>query len=138
MPDGGELGIEVLALKGSHDTHDTRGAHGTYDMTHDTHGRGMPSLQVAGQVTALSANPSFDRVKIIIKDTGTGIDPVERDRIFDPFFTTKVDGIGIGLSISHRIITDHGGNVQFSSSSNGTIFEIYLPGASSLRTVSHR
>ena len=117
-------------------THDTRGAHGTYDMTHDTHG-GECLHSRSGQVTALSANPSFDRVKII-KDTGTGIDPVERDRIFDPFFTTKVDGIGIGLSISHRIITDHGGNVQFSSSSNGTIFEIYLPGASSLRTVSHR
>lgn len=119
MPDGGVLEIEVLALKGSH-------------------GRKMPSHQAAGQVTSSTVNPSFDRVKIIIQDTGTGIDPGEKDRIFDPFFTTKPDGMGIGLSISHRIITDHGGNVQFSSSNNGTIFEIYLPGAGSLRTVSHR
>jgi PAS domain S-box-containing protein len=67
------------------------------------------------------------KVKILIKDTGTGIDPRQKERVFDPFFTTKTEGIGIGLSISHRIITDHGGTVQFNSSLKGTVFEICLP-----------
>jgi PAS domain S-box-containing protein len=68
-----------------------------------------------------------DKLKIMIKDTGPGIAPERRNRIFDPFYTTKPDGVGMGLSISHRVITDHGGSVQFSSSSTGTVFEIYLP-----------
>jgi signal transduction histidine kinase len=68
-----------------------------------------------------------DKLKIMIKDTGPGIAPERRNRIFDPFYTTKPDGVGMGLSISHRVITDHGGSVQFSNSSTGTVFEIYLP-----------
>ena len=54
-------------------------------------------------------------LRIIIKDTGKGISQKERERIFHPFFTTKPQGIGIGLSLSHKIITAHGGNIQFSS-----------------------
>jgi len=66
-------------------------------------------------------------LRIIIKDTGKGISQKERERIFHPFFTTKPQGIGIGLSLSHKIITAHGGNIQFSSNGQGTIFEVRLP-----------
>ncbi|MDO9533980.1 MAG: ATP-binding protein [Bacillota bacterium] len=69
-------------------------------------------------------------VKIGIQDTGMGISPKQKEKIFDPFFTTKAEGVGIGLSISHRIIADHGGTVQFRSDENGTVFEIALPAVS--------
>ncbi|MEW5920052.1 MAG: ATP-binding protein [Bacillota bacterium] len=66
-------------------------------------------------------------VKIVIKDTGPGIPGEIRHRIFDPFFTTKADGMGMGLSLSHKILSAHGGTIQFSSNGEGTLFEIYIP-----------
>ncbi|MEW6657623.1 MAG: PAS domain S-box protein [Thermodesulfobacteriota bacterium] len=69
-----------------------------------------------------------DAVLIAIEDSGPGIPPAIRDKIFDPFFTTKSDGSGIGLSLCQRIIADHGGNIEVSSSDlGGTKFVIRLP-----------
>jgi signal transduction histidine kinase len=69
-----------------------------------------------------------DAVFITIEDSGPGIPPAMRERIFDPFFTTKSDGSGIGLSLCQRIIVDHGGNIEVSSSDlGGTQFIIRLP-----------
>jgi signal transduction histidine kinase len=68
-------------------------------------------------------------VLIAVKDSGPGIPPEIRDKIFDPFFTTKSDGSGIGLSLCHRIIADHGGTLEVSSSDlGGSQFVISLPG----------
>ncbi|MGI5822394.1 MAG: ATP-binding protein [Dethiobacteria bacterium] len=67
------------------------------------------------------------KVKIRIRDTGKGISTWQKERVFDPFFTTKSQGMGIGLSISHKIITEHGGTVRFHSDSGGTVFKICLP-----------
>lgn len=67
------------------------------------------------------------RVTIRIQDTGIGISAQQKERVFDPFFTTKSNGVGIGLSISHKIITEHGGTVRFHSDREGTVFEICLP-----------
>lgn len=67
------------------------------------------------------------KIKIVIQDTGEGIPLEQQDKVFDPFFTTKAEGMGIGLSISHKIITAHGGSLQFTSDSRGTTFEIFLP-----------
>jgi len=71
-------------------------------------------------------------VKIDVSDTGSGIDPAIRDRIFDPFFTTKRTarqrGSGLGLSIVHGIVRDHGGYVDLESVvGRGTTFSVYLP-----------
>jgi len=66
-------------------------------------------------------------VKVVIKDTGTGIPGEIKQRIFDPFFTTKADGMGMGLSLSHKILAAHGGAIEFSSNSEGTLFEVYIP-----------
>lgn len=76
------------------------------------------------EISGRAASPK--KVKIIIQDTGPGIAKQEKERIFDPFYTTKPGGTGIGLSISHKIIFDHGGKVRLSSSSHGTTFEIIL------------
>lgn len=82
----------------------------------------------AEEAAAEAAGDAFTReIKILIKDTGPGIAPHQKERIFDPFFTTKPDGVGIGLSISHRIITDHKGSIKLKSEGKGTTFEISLP-----------
>ena len=48
-------------------------------------------------------------------DSGTGLDPRDGDRVFDAFFTTKAEGLGLGLSISRRIIEAHGGRLWATS-----------------------
>lgn len=69
-------------------------------------------------------------LKLVISDTGHGIDPGIMDKIFDPFFTTKVpnEGTGLGLSVTHGIVKTHGGAINVRSiPGKGTTFEILLP-----------
>ena len=69
-------------------------------------------------------------VRVDIEDTGSGIVPEHLPRIFDPGFTTKGVGVGsgLGLSISHRIVTAHGGRIDVSSEpAAGSTFSIRLP-----------
>jgi signal transduction histidine kinase len=67
-------------------------------------------------------------VSLLVQDTGPGIAPRSEANIFDPFFTTKSSGMGLGLSISRRIIEDHSGNLRLTeTSSKGCTFEITLP-----------
>jgi two-component system NtrC family sensor kinase len=71
-----------------------------------------------------------DKVKIVIKDNGSGIPKENLRKIFDPGFTTKETGIGagLGLSISHQIIQDHRGDIKVESQlGKGTKFTIVLP-----------
>ena len=68
-----------------------------------------------------------DYVEITVSDTGKGIPEHVRSRIFDPFFTTKPKGIGLGLSISYRIVKMHSGTITFTSTPSGTTFVILLP-----------
>jgi len=63
-----------------------------------------------------------------INDTGTGIPDHILSRIFDPYFTTKDSGSGIGLTISYKIIKEHGGDISVKTKENkGTTFIITLP-----------
>ncbi|SET92694.1 ATP-binding protein [Paenibacillus sp. NFR01] len=67
-------------------------------------------------------------VRIFISDNGKGMDIRTLDRLFNPFFTTKEHGTGLGLSVSDRIIRNHGGCISVSSRVNeGTRFVISLP-----------
>ncbi|MBI4830087.1 MAG: hypothetical protein HY801_00725 [Candidatus Lindowbacteria bacterium] len=69
-------------------------------------------------------------VNVIISDTGEGIPPEAITRIFDPFFSTKDEGIGLGLSLVHKIIENHRGRIRVSSKQGaGTTFTISLPAA---------
>lgn len=62
-----------------------------------------------------------------IEDNGVGIDEKIAGRIFDPFFTTKEKGVGLGLSIAHKIISQHNGNLSGENRDGNTVFSLYLP-----------
>jgi signal transduction histidine kinase len=70
--------------------------------------------------------------QLLIADNGHGIPPEHGDEIFRPFFTTKQDrGRGLGLALSQKIVTLHGGTIKMRSSvrpgKSGTLFKISLP-----------
>lgn len=72
--------------------------------------------------------PAGPYVQISVRDWGPGIPPQHLHHLFHSRFTTKPDGNGCGLAICHRIIRDHGGEMQVRSRVNvGTEFLIYLP-----------
>jgi signal transduction histidine kinase len=76
----------------------------------------------------ISARREGLNVLITIRDNGKGMDRETLSRLFDPFFTTKQDGTGLGLSVSYRIINNHGGSIAVDSTpGEGTEFSIYLP-----------
>ena len=68
--------------------------------------------------------------RLVIRDTGPGIDPEVLPHIFEPFFTTKQpgQGTGLGLSMVHGMVTGHGGAINIESKvGEGTEFAVYLP-----------
>ncbi len=81
-------------------------------------------------VHALSRN-NGDRhevLRITIRDSGEGIRSEDLAHVFDPFFTTKDYGTGLGLSVVHGIIQEHGGQIEVESElKKGTAFHILLP-----------
>jgi two-component system NtrC family sensor kinase len=71
-----------------------------------------------------------DSVKLIVKDTGSGMTPEIKDKIFEPFFSTKPvgQGTGLGLSVVQGIVDSHNGQISVSTATGkGTKFEIVLP-----------
>jgi signal transduction histidine kinase len=69
-----------------------------------------------------------DKVMITFEDQGQGIPTETVKNIFDPFFTTKDTGTGLGLAITHKVITEHSGEIKVKSREGiGTTFTIWLP-----------
>jgi PAS domain S-box-containing protein len=78
---------------------------------------------------------------IHVTDGGHGMDPPTLARIFEPFFTTKPvgQGAGLGLSVVHGIVGQHGGAIDVQSRpGHGTAFHVWLPAASSVILTDHR
>jgi PAS domain S-box-containing protein len=68
------------------------------------------------------------RLVVSVTDTGIGIKKEELARVFEPFYTTKSSGTGLGLAIAYRIMEDHGGTIQVSSSPGiGTTVVVTFP-----------
>jgi two-component system NtrC family sensor kinase len=85
-------------------------------------------------IVVRSRRDGTDRVAVDVEDNGSGIAPEVLPKIFDPFFTTKEigKGTGLGLSIAYKIVQQHGGRIDVTSTpGKGTRFTVVLPIASS-------
>ena len=70
------------------------------------------------------------QVELTVADNGKGIAPEIRERIFEPFFTTKDEwsNVGLGLSVSFRIVEEHGGRIAVESQpGSGSTFTVSVP-----------
>jgi len=77
-------------------------------------------------------------VVIEVRDNGMGIASEHVERLFRPYFTTKKSGTGLGLFVTNKLVTEHGGKVEFESKlGEGTVFRIRLPLAPTLPGDTH-
>jgi PAS domain S-box-containing protein len=89
---------------------------------------GAMKTMAADKKIVVTSSVVDNGIVLTVSDSGPGIASEIKNKIFDPFFTTKSDGTGIGLSISHRIVTDHGGSLTVSDSDlGGAEFRIEIP-----------
>lgn len=73
-------------------------------------------------------------VELTVRDSGPGLEEAMLERIFDPFVSTKSTGLGLGLSISQKIVASHGGRLWAErSETGGALFRLILPAASHAR-----
>jgi len=85
------------------------------------------SMEDGGTLTATLGSEG-ERVRLEIADTGCGIAKSELSNVFDPFYTSKMTGAGMGLTMVHRIVTRHGGDVDLASQPGvGTTVTVRLP-----------
>ncbi|WML40766.1 PAS domain S-box protein [Neobacillus sp. OS1-2] len=87
----------------------------------------IEAMPKGGVVTIELKKHSFNKVKLLIKDTGSGMPVHILRRLGEPFFTTKEDGTGLGIMISKQIVENHDGSIHFWSDQKGTIIEVILP-----------
>ena len=92
--------------------------------------RNAAESRAAGVSIALGTAIEEDWATLCIDDDGPGISPEARGQAFDPFFTTRLDdgGTGLGLSVAHGLVSDHGGEIRIETSPDeGTRIVVRLP-----------
>jgi two-component system sensor histidine kinase PilS (NtrC family) len=82
----------------------------------------------AGGELRLAAAVRGETLEVVVSDTGEGIAASDISHVFEPFFSTKSEGTGLGLALVHRIVQEHGGEIDVRSSPGlGTTFTLTLP-----------
>ena len=88
----------------------------------------ISAVDERGQIGISTEKQDKDTLEITVWDTGEGIKEEYIPRIFNLYFTTKSDGTGIGLAVVQRIVYEHGGNIEVTSTpGEGTKFIIIIP-----------
>ncbi len=98
------------------------------NASHAMEGNGV--LTLALDKIDFNDDKNTQYARLMVKDTGCGMDRTTRERIFEPFYTTKKvgQGTGLGMTTVHSIVKQYGGEIFFSSEiGKGTTFYIYLP-----------
>ncbi len=93
-------------------------------------GAGAGTISVTLSPVADAAERQTQAIRLVVSDTGIGMDDATAQRIFEPFFTTKGvgEGTGLGLSVVHGIVTSHGGTIRVESHpGHGSRFIVELP-----------
>ena len=95
---------------------------------------GLEAMPEGGDlVVDAGLDAAVERVCVTVSDHGSGIRPEDMGRLFTPFFSTKPQGTGLGLAVSYGIVSDHGGEITVSSSTDdGTTFIVLLPSTQDL------
>ena len=107
-------------------------AHGLEQVVLNLVTNAAEAMPQGGEVRIVTTT-SGDRACIVVADTGLGIAADDLQHVFDPFFTTKTTGTGLGLSVSYRIVEDHGGAIEVESvPGHGTTFVVTFPVAKAL------
>lgn len=87
----------------------------------------LEAMPTGGELS-FTATLEAGSARITLRDTGVGIPAENLPLVFDPFFSTKPQGTGMGLTIAHRIISEHKGEVRLCSTpGEGTTVELWLP-----------
>jgi two-component system nitrogen regulation sensor histidine kinase NtrY len=85
------------------------------------------SIQDTGTITMEVGQPEGDKVRLSVRDDGTGVPPEAISKLFEPYFSTKQRGTGLGLAISRKIAEDHGGEAIYEPLTPGSMFYLELP-----------
>src|SRR5262249_24008891 len=81
-----------------------------------------------GGVLKVEAHAEDGEVRTSVSDNGIGMDTAIREHVFEPFFTQKLRGVGLGLTVTKRIVKAHRGKIHvMSEPGEGTSFMITLP-----------
>ena len=85
--------------------------------------------ETATPVIEISVADAADHLRIVVRDHGPGLAAEMTERAFEPFVSGKKtgEGLGLGLSISHNIITDFGGQITAANHpEGGAVFDVML------------
>jgi len=88
---------------------------------------GIQAMEFGGTLIVHTAKTD-ESIKVIVSDTGSGIEPDNLSRVFDPYFTTKPEGTGLGMAMSAKIVEEHGGVISIESEvTKGTSVTVEIP-----------
>ena len=87
------------------------------------------AAMISGGIIRIKTWYSNDFIYMTVEDTGSGIPDELIHKIFEPYFTTKVDGTGLGLTMTYKVVKEHGGDIRVQSEAGkGTCFNHFFAG----------
>jgi PAS domain S-box-containing protein len=122
-----EAGVRRARLKVEPCPHHARGRFDAERIEHallNLVRNAIESVRDAGEVV-IRVRRTAQFLEVDVEDDGPGFDPAEP--VFDAFYTTKNGGTGLGLSVVQRVVTDHGGDIRFTTEPGCTVFTLRLP-----------